>query len=108
MQFYFFQSVVIERKHFKLGFQEVSAEVQKHPHFMRYVECGWISDRAPAKGVPVLQYRASADAVAYAKAFHARLKEARGEVVPEQAPEEANEPEEEGKPKRGKRKAAEA
>lgn len=47
-KYYFSQSVKIEKKSFKVGVREVPEAIELHPHFLRYVKSGWVSE--PTEG----------------------------------------------------------
>jgi hypothetical protein len=49
--YHFKQAVKIDGQHFKPGIHHVAPEVEAHPHFMRYVECGWVSEASQAEVV---------------------------------------------------------
>jgi len=44
MHYHFRQAVIINGVRFAPGVREVPEKCENHPHFLKYVDCGWIGD----------------------------------------------------------------
>lgn len=44
MKYLFKHALLIEKHHFSLGVHEVAEIVENHPHFLKYINAGWICD----------------------------------------------------------------
>lgn len=88
--FQFFQQVKIKDQVFKVGVHEVAPELQEHPDFLHFAECGWIAEAEPAKVAAQPPATASEQAAKLAKKIKAKLSKKAAEAEQVREPVQSN------------------